>query len=115
MAPTAAVDPSRRWCCGRQARLIVVKSDDTIWFTDPVFGIASEWEGFKAKREQDNTNVFRIGAGVMVFSAQGKPLAFIRLPERCENLTFGGPKNNRLYMAACHSIYALHVEAHGAT
>ncbi|MFB9263306.1 SMP-30/gluconolactonase/LRE family protein [Bradyrhizobium erythrophlei] len=53
--------------------------------------------------------------GVMVFSPQGKPLAFIRLPERCENLTFGGPKNNRLYMAACHSIYALYVEAHGAT
>jgi len=203
---------------------IVVKSDDTIWFTDPVFGIAGEWEGFKAKPEQANTNVFRIGTdgkltavitdlvnpnglafspdekklyvvewkvtpnrsiwscdvnadgtvgnksklidaadqgsldgfrvdrdgnlwcgwgsngtlqseptdvngrkvyqlkgkpedldGVMVFSPQGKPLAFIRLPERCENLTFGGPKNNRLYMAACHSIYALYVEAHGAT
>ncbi|WP_076859130.1 SMP-30/gluconolactonase/LRE family protein [Bradyrhizobium mercantei] len=203
---------------------IVVKSDDTIWFTDPVFGIAGEWEGFKAKRAQDSTNVFRIGTdgkltavitdlvnpnglafspdekklyvvewkgtpnrsiwsydvnadgtvsnksklidaadqgsldgfrvdrdgnlwcgwgsngalqseptdvggrkvyqlkgkpedldGVMVFSPQGKPLGFIRLPERCENLTFGGPKNNRLYMASCHSIYALYVDAHGAT
>ncbi len=36
--------------------------------------------------------------GVMVFNPAGKPLAFIRLPERCANLTFGGPKNNRLYM-----------------
>ena len=53
--------------------------------------------------------------GVMVFSAQGKPLAFIRLPGRCANLCFGGPKNNRLYMASCHSVYALYVEAHGAT
>jgi hypothetical protein len=53
--------------------------------------------------------------GVMVFSPQGKPLAHIRLPERCANLTFGGPKNNRLYTAACHSLYALYVEAHGAT
>ena len=39
---------------------------------------------------------------------------FIRLPERCANLTFGGPKNNRLYMASCHSLYALYVEAVGA-
>ena len=52
--------------------------------------------------------------GVMVFNPQGQPIGFIRLPERCESLTFGGPKNNRLYMAACHSIYALYVEAHGA-
>jgi gluconolactonase len=203
---------------------IVVKSDDTIWFTDPPFGILGDWEGFKAKPEQANTNVFRIGTdgkltavitdlgnpnglafspdekklyvvevkaqpnraiwsydvaadgtlsnkaklidaadqgspdgfrvdrdgnlwcgwgsngllqseptdvngrkvyqlkgksadldGVMVFSPEGKPLAHIRLPERCANLTFGGPKNNRLYMAASHSLYALYVEAHGAT
>jgi sugar lactone lactonase YvrE len=31
------------------------------------------------------------------------------------NLTFGGPKKNRLYMASCHSLYALYVEANGAT
>jgi gluconolactonase len=202
---------------------IVVKSDDSIWFTDPLFGILGEWEGTKESPEQTNTNVFRLtpdgkltavitdlvnpnglafspdekklyvvewkgtpnrsiwsynvnadgtvgnkaklidaadqgaldgfrvdrdgnlwcgwgsnGAlqseptdvggrkvyqlkgksedldGVMVFNSQGKPLAFIRLPERCPNLTFGGPKNNRLYMAASHSLYALYVEAHGA-
>ena len=52
--------------------------------------------------------------GVMVFNPQGKALAHIRLPERCANLCFGGPKGNRLYMAACHSLYAYHVEAHGA-
>ena len=201
---------------------IAVKSDDTIWFTDPLFGISGEWEGFRAKPEQDTTNVYRIdpngkvtavitdilnpnglafspdekklyvvewrgtpnrsiwsfdvnadnslsnktklidggfgaldgfkvdrdgnlwcgwgsnGAlqaeptrmgdkmvyelkgksedldGVMVFNPQGKPLAFIKLPERCANLTFGGPKNNRLYMTASHSLYALYVESHGA-
>ena len=53
--------------------------------------------------------------GVMVFNPQGKPLAHIRLPERCANLCFGGPKNNRLFMTSCHSVYALYVEAHGAT
>jgi len=41
--------------------------------------------------------------------------AFIYLPERCANLTFGGPKNNRLYMAASHSLYVYYAESHGAT
>jgi gluconolactonase len=203
---------------------IVVKSDDSIWFTDPLFGINGEWEGSRAQPEQATTNVYRIapdgrigavltdlvnpnglafspdekklyvvewkgtpnrsiwsydvgadgialsnktklidaadqgaldgfrvdrdgnlwcgwgsnGAleaepvdvggrkvfqlrgksedldGVRVFNPQGKAIAHIRLPERCANLCFGGPKNNRLYMASCHSLYALYVEAHGA-
>jgi gluconolactonase len=203
---------------------VVVKSDDSVWFTDPLFGINGEWEGARARPEQATTNVYRIGSdgkvtavitdilnpnglafspdekklyvvewrgtpnrsiwsfdvnadgtvanktklvdaadqgaldgfkvdrdgnlwcgwgsngalaaeptdvggrkvfqlrgrsedldGVMVFNPQGKALAFIRLPERCANLAFGGPKNNRLYMAASHSLYALYVESHGAT
>ena len=202
---------------------IVVKSDDSIWFTDPLFGINGEWEGKKEKSEQATTNVYRIGKdgkvsavitdilnpnglafspdekklyvvewrgtpnrsiwafdvnddgtlagktklidaadfgaldgfrvdrdgnlwvgygsngalqdaaadvggrkvfqlkgksedldGVMVFNNTGKPIGFIRLPERCANVEFGGPKRNRLYMTSCHSLYALYVESHGA-
>lgn len=202
---------------------VVVKSDDTIWFTDPLFGINGEWEGSRARPEQAATNVFRIGRdgkltavitdlvnpnglafspdetklyvvewkgtpnrsiwsydvgadgavgnktklidaadqgaldgfkvdrdgnlwcgwgsngalqsepteiggrkvyslkarsedldGVMVFNPLGKAIGFIKLPERCANLAFGGPKNNRLYMASCHSLYALYLETHGA-
>ena len=52
--------------------------------------------------------------GVKIFNPQGKPIGFIRLPERCANLEFGGPKRNRLYMASSHSLYAMYVEAHGA-
>ncbi len=52
--------------------------------------------------------------GVMVFNPAGKPIGHIRLPERCANLCFGGSKNNRLFMASSHSIYALYVEARGA-
>jgi gluconolactonase len=52
--------------------------------------------------------------GVKVFNPQGDAIGFIALPERCANLTFGGPKNNRLYMASSHSLYALYVEAVGA-
>ncbi len=202
---------------------IVVKSDDSIWFTDPLFGINGEWEGKKEKTEQETTNVYRIGKdgkitavitdifnpnglafspdekklyvvewrgtpnrsiwsfdvkddgtvsgktklydaadfgaldgfrvdrdgnlwvgygsngalqdaptdagtrkvfqlkgkpedldGVLVLNPTGKPIGFIRLPERCANLEFGGPKRNRLYMTSCHSLYALYVESHGA-
>jgi gluconolactonase len=52
--------------------------------------------------------------GVMVFNPQGKAIGHIRLPERCANLCFGGAKGNRLFMAASHSLYALHVETRGA-
>jgi gluconolactonase len=38
---------------------IVVKSDDSIWFTDPVFGITSNYLGNVAKQELP-TNVFRV-------------------------------------------------------
>ena len=40
---------------------VVVKSDDSVWFTDPLFGINGEWEGFRGKTEQESTNVYRIG------------------------------------------------------
>lgn len=202
---------------------IVVASDDSVWFTDPLFGINGEWEGSRAKPEQETTNVYRIdksgkitavitdlfnpnglafspdekklyvvewkgtpnrsiwsfdvgadgtvsnktkfydaadqgaldgfrvdrdgnlwvgygsnGAlaseavdvgirkvfplrgkpedldGVLVLNPQGKPIGFIRLPERCANLAFGGPKRNRLYMTSSHSLYALYVETHAA-
>ena len=52
--------------------------------------------------------------GVMVFNPAGKAIGHIRLPERCANLCFGGPKKNRLFMASCHSLYALYVETQGA-
>jgi gluconolactonase len=204
---------------------IVVKSDGSVWFTDPLFGINGEWEGVKAASEQATTNVYRIAPdralsavitdignpnglafspdesklyvveckpsphraiwsydvgvdgtslsnktrlieaddhgspdgfrvdrdgnlwcgwgsngvlnetptlldgrmvyepkgksseldGVMVFDPRGRRIGFIKLPERCANLCFGGPKGNRLYMASSHSVYALYVDTRGAT
>jgi gluconolactonase len=38
---------------------VVVKSDGTIWFTDPDYGIMSDYEGHKGEREQDGCYVFR--------------------------------------------------------
>jgi gluconolactonase len=53
-------------------------------------------------------------SGVTVWNSQGKLLGRIRLPEVCGNLTFGGPKRNRLFMAASQSIYAVYVGTQGA-
>ena len=53
-------------------------------------------------------------SGVTVWNPAGKLLGRIRLPEVCGNLTFGGPKRNRLFMAASQSIYALYVATQGA-
>jgi gluconolactonase len=38
---------------------VVVKSDGTIWFTDPQYGIMSDYEGHKGEREQDGCHVYR--------------------------------------------------------
>jgi len=39
---------------------VVVKSDRSIWFTDPTYGILSNYEGYKATPEQKYNNVFRL-------------------------------------------------------
>jgi gluconolactonase len=53
-------------------------------------------------------------SGVTVWNPAGKLLGRIRIPEVCGNLTFGGPKRNRLFMAASQSIYAVYVGTQGA-
>ena len=37
---------------------VVVKSDGTIWFTDPNYGIMSDYEGYKGEMEQDGCFVY---------------------------------------------------------
>jgi gluconolactonase len=53
-------------------------------------------------------------SGATVWNPSGKLIGRIRLPEVCGNLTFGGVKRNRLFMAASQSIYALYVGTQGA-
>ena len=179
---------------------VVVKSDGSIWFTDPPFGILGHYEGDPAESELP-TNIYRIdgvsgavtmvcgdvarpnglcfspdetrlyvvesGAvprrirlfdlssdgmqlandrvfvtcepghspdgfrcdvhgnlwagwgggegrdGVRVFAPDGDAIGHIHLPERCANLCFGGRANNRLFMAASQSLYALYVNTQG--
>ncbi|MEM9206096.1 MAG: SMP-30/gluconolactonase/LRE family protein [Pseudomonadota bacterium] len=61
---------------------VVVKSDGSIWFTDPTYGIDSEYEGDKSDAEIDGSYVYRIdplsGAVTAVVTDMVKPngLAF---------------------------------------
>ena len=182
---------------------VVVKSDGSIWFTDPPFGILGNYEGHKAEPEvkqavyrvdgesgeasvladdilgpnglcfspdeqllyvvesrgQPNRKILAYDVaedgraisnkrvlidagpggtpdgmrvdvdgnlwcgwgmgtealdGVLVFAPDGGKIGRIALPERCANVCFGGPKRNRLFMAASQSLYALYVNTQGA-
>ena len=179
---------------------IVVKSDDTVWFTDPDYGILSDYTGNKAKSEIGKNNVFhfdpkankltvavgdldkpnglafspdekilyiadtgishrpdgphhilafdvvdglrltnrRVFAkispgvadgfrvdtdgniwssaadGVHCYAADGELIGKIHFPEIVTNLTFGGPKRNRLFVTAASSLYAVFVGQSGA-
>lgn len=52
--------------------------------------------------------------GVRCYTAAGELLAKIHLPETAANLTFGGPKKNRLFICASTSVYALYLNDAGA-
>ncbi len=61
---------------------VVVKSDGSVWFTDPTYGIDSDYEGDAAASEIGSSNVYRIdpgdGAVTLVIDDMVKPngLAF---------------------------------------
>jgi gluconolactonase len=53
-------------------------------------------------------------SGVTIWNPDGKLIGRIRLPEVCGNVCFGGPKRNRLFMAASQSLYAVYTATQGA-
>lgn len=52
--------------------------------------------------------------GVRCYTAGGDLIGKIHLPETVANLTFGGPKKNRLFICASTSVYSLYVNDFGA-
>jgi gluconolactonase len=179
---------------------LVVKSDDSIWFTDPDYGILTDYTGDKAESEIGSCNVFRFdptsgelrvaasdlvkpnglafspdekilyiadsGAshdpkgphqivaydvgdggslrnhrvfaviepgipdgfrvdvdgnvwtsaadGVHCVAPDGELIGKVLIPETVANLTFGGPKRNRLFITAGGTLYSLFVGQRGA-
>ena len=54
-------------------------------------------------------------SGVTVWNPEGKLLGRIRIPEVVGNITFGGPKRNRLFMAGSQSLYAVYTAVQGSS
>ncbi len=51
--------------------------------------------------------------GVHCYTPEGTLLGKIRVPEMVANLTFGGPKRNRLFITATRSLYSVFVATSG--
>ena len=78
----------------------VVKTDDSIWFTDPAYGIDWDYEGLRSPMEQDGCHVYRI---------DGKSGAITRVADdfvRPNGLAFS-PDEKKLYIV---DTGATHVE-----
>jgi gluconolactonase len=71
---------------------VVVKSDGSIWFSDPDYGILSDYEGYRAPREQDGCFVYRVDP------ATGAVAAVVRDFARPNGLCFS-PDESLLYIA----------------
>ncbi len=54
------------------------------------------------------------GDGVHCFAPDGTRLGKILVPETVANLTFGGPRRNRLFVTATTSLYAVYLAVSGA-
>ena len=51
--------------------------------------------------------------GVLVYHADGTKLAFIPVPEKVGNLTFGGAKRDNLFICASKSLYSIQLNTKG--
>lgn len=94
---------------------VVVRSDGTIWFTDPAYGIESDYEGFQAEPELDGEHVYRLdpetGAIAQVTTDFACPngLAFSLDEETLYIADSGGTR----YSSGEHHIRRFSVQADG--
>ncbi len=71
---------------------LYVKSDNTIWFTDPPYGIISDYEGFLGEQEYGGCNVFKFDP------SSHKLEVVIDDLDRPNGITFS-PDEKKLYIA----------------
>jgi gluconolactonase len=71
---------------------VVVKSDGSVWFTDPPYGILTDYEGHKAESEIGSCNVYRLDA------AGGEPRIVCHDFDKPNGLAFS-PDEKLLYIA----------------
>jgi gluconolactonase len=71
---------------------VVVRSDGSVWFSDPDYGILSDYEGYRAEREQDGCFVYRVDPATGAVEAMARDFA------RPNGLCFS-PDETVLYVA----------------
>ncbi|MNF23212.1 Gluconolactonase precursor [compost metagenome] len=78
---------------------LVVKSDGSIWFSDPAYGIMSDREGYQAESEQDGCHVYR-------FDPQSRQLSRVADDfEKPNGLAFS-PDESLLYVSDTSASHA---------
>ena len=70
---------------------VVVKSDGSIWFTDPHYGILTDYEGYRSRQELP-CNVYRV-------DPEGKSLEPVATDFACPNGLAFSPDESRLYVS----------------
>ncbi|WP_315722462.1 MULTISPECIES: SMP-30/gluconolactonase/LRE family protein [unclassified Bradyrhizobium] len=81
--------------------------DGRVFATSP----AGLFDGFRIDR---SGNIWTsTGDAIAIYAPDGTLIGRIPVPEIASNVTFGGPKRNRLYITAQTSLYAIFVNAHG--
>jgi len=58
-------------------------------------------------------NLYLTGAGINIYSPDGKLIETIEVPERPANMCFGGPDNKTLFITARRSLYAVPMNVEG--
>ncbi len=96
---------------------VTVKSDGSIWFTDPNYGIDTEYEGDAAPMEQDGCYVYRIaaegGAVTAVITDMNKPNGIAFSPD--ESLLYVADTGATHDPSVAPVIRAFPVSADGAS
>ena len=98
----------------KHIRRFEVKADGKSLGRSSVFAdcTAGMFDGFRFDREGRLWS--SAGDGVHCFAADGAPIGKIRIPEFVGNLTFGGPKRNRMFICGTTSLYSVFLTTRGA-
>jgi gluconolactonase len=83
---------------------VVVKSDGTIWFTDPHYGILTNYEGFKSEQE--------LPCYVYRFDPSSGSIEAVLTDFACPNGLAFSPDESRLYVADTGAMFDDDAERH---
>lgn len=85
----------------------------------PNFGSAARTDGVRVDTDGNvwctAGNGDRSEDGVRCYAPDGDLIGKVHIPETCANLCFGGKKKNRLFIMGSTSVYAVYVDAVGAS